>query len=160
MQILISSVTELYNWDMSLLNSNINEKVEIFNSIFFFNRLSDVWPREAAVWQRSTLLQRKDQKKIFSPGNIEDLNCILLNYWLLCSLLGTIKKHLRKTTCFIWGEIIILESQRDRMLLANALSKKTILNKRIALTTPVFDEIEFVKGFKEKLYIFDSFFAK
>ena len=46
------------------------------------------------------------------------------------------------------------------MLLANALSKKTFLNKRIALTTPVFDEIEFVKGFKEKLYIFDSFFAK
>ena len=46
------------------------------------------------------------------------------------------------------------------MLLANALSKKTILNKRIALATSVFDEIEFVKGFKEKLYIFDSFFAK
>ena len=79
MQILISSVTELYNWDMSLLSSNINEKVEIFNSIFF-NRLSNVRTREAVVWQRSTLLQREDQKKIFSPGNIEDLNCILLNY--------------------------------------------------------------------------------
>ena len=142
MQILISSVTELYNWDMSLLSSNINEKVEIFNSIFF-NRLSNVRTREAVVWQRSTLL---------SPGNIEDLNCILLNYWLLCSPGGTIKKPLRKTTRFTWGEIIILESQRDRMLLANALSKKTFLNKRIALTTPVFDEIEFVKGFKEKLY--------
>lgn len=142
MQILISSVTELYNWDMSLLSSNINEKVEIFNSIFF-NRLSNVRTREAVVWQRSTLL---------SPGNIEDLNCILLNYWLLCSPGGTIKKPLRKTTRFTWGEIIILESQRDRMLLANSLSKKTFLNKRIALTTPVFDEIEFVKGFKEKLY--------
>ena len=137
---------------MSLLSSNINEKVEIFNSIFFFNRLSNVRTREAVVWQRSTLLQREDQKKIFSPGNIEDLNCILLNYWLLCSPGGTIKKPLRKTTRFTWGEIIILESQRDRMLLANALSKKTFLNKRIALTTPVFDEIEFVKGFKEKLY--------
>lgn len=142
MQILISSVTELYNWDMSLLSSNINEKVEIFNSIFF-NRLSNVRTREAVVWQRSTLL---------SPGNIEDLNCILLNYWLLCSPGGTIKKPLRKTTRFTWGEIIILESQRDRMLLANSLSKKTFLNKRIALTTPIFDEIEFVKGFKEKLY--------
>lgn len=142
MQILISSVTELYNWDMSLLSSNINEKVEIFNSIFF-NRLSNVRTREAVVWQGSTLL---------SPGNIEDLNCILLNYWLLCSPGGTIKKPLRKTTRFTWGEIIILESQRDRMLLANSLSKKTFLNKRIALTTPVFDEIEFVKGFKEKLY--------
>ena len=62
---------------MSLLNSNINEKVEIFNSIFF-NRLSNVRPREAVVWQRSTLLQRKDQKKIFSPGNIEELYLIKL----------------------------------------------------------------------------------
>lgn len=113
------------------------------STAFFFNRLSNVRTREAVVWQRSTLL---------SPGNIEDLNCILLNYWLLCSPGGTIKKPLRKTTRFTWGEIIILESQRDRMLLANSLSKKTFLNKRIALTTPVFDEIEFVKGFKEKLY--------
>ena len=39
--------------------------------------------------------------------------------------------------------------------------KRNFLNKkRITLITPVFDEIEFVKSFKEKSYIFDSFFAK
>ena len=48
MQILISSVIEVYNWDMPLLNSNISEKVEIFNSIIF-NILSNVKPREAVA---------------------------------------------------------------------------------------------------------------
>ena len=66
---------------MSLLNSNVNEKVEIFNSIIF-NILSNVRPSEAVgCSSRDPPCFRENiTRKYFFPVNIKAFKQYLINY--------------------------------------------------------------------------------
>ena len=154
-----------FNWQRSFLNTNVNEKVDIFNStilnIFsnFILHISVVCDGKDPPWFNKKIRALIQEKNVAfknyrnNKGNI-DLKCRLkyLQTCLNASIEVAKEKYYHNTVNKL------MNTQKNSKVYWYLL-KIFLNNKKIPIIPPLFYENRFITDFKEKAQLFNIFFS-
>ena len=162
---LVRRAVNEFNWQRAFLNTNVNEKVEIFNSTIL-NILSNFIPHEYVV------CDDKDSPWFNKKGRalIQEKNVALKNYRNNSSNI-LLKCHLKYLQTCLNASIEVAKEKYyhntvNKLMNTQKNSKvywsllKIFLNNKKIPIIPLFYENSFITDFKEKAQLFNIFFSK
>ena len=162
---LIRRAIKEFNWERAFSNTNVNEKVDIFNRTIL-NILSNFIPHEIIVcgdedppWFNNrikTLIQEKNAAyEIYR--HIKDNPDLIYRLQFLQERLSTsIESSEERYYARIANRLSNTQKSTKTYW---SLSKIFLNNKKIPLIPPLFHENRFITDFKEKAELFNSFFS-
>ena len=163
---LIKRATNNLNWEKAFSNTNINEKVSLFNKTIL-NILNNYIPHETIIcddkdpsWFNSrikSLIEKKNKiRKSYQrfKSNSQLLSKLNLLQEQLYLLINKSKQNYYSRVASKLANV-----QRNSKTYWSLLNR-FLNNKKIPLIPPLFHENKFVTDYKEKAELFNAFFAK
>ena len=163
---LIKRAISNFNWEKAFSNTNINEKVSLFNKTIL-NILNNYIPHETIIcddkdppWFNSrikSLIENKNKiRKSYQrfKSNSQLLSKLNLLQEQLYFLINKSKQNYYSRVASKLTNV-----QRNSKTYWSLLNR-FLNNKKIPLIPPLFHENKFVTDFKEKAELFNAFFAK
>ena len=146
-----------FNWQRSFLNTNVNEKVDIFNStilnIFsnFILHISVVCDGKDPPWFNKKIRALIQEKNVAFKNYIAWKCCLkYLRTSLNASIEVAKEKYYHNTVNKL------MNTQKNYYW---SLLKISLNNKKILIIPPLFYENRFITDFKEKAQLFNIFFS-
>ena len=162
---LIRRAIKEFNWERAFSNTNVNEKVDIFNRTIL-NILSNFIPHETIVcndkdppWFNNrikTLIKEKNATYKIFRHNKDNPDLIYRLKFLQERLSTTIESSKERYYARIANR---LNNTQKSSKTYWSLLKIFLNNKKIPLIPPLFHENRFITDFKEKAELFNSFFS-
>ena len=162
---LIRRAIKEFNWERAFSNTNVNEKVDIFNRTIL-NILSNFIPHETIVcndkdppWFNNrikTLIKEKNATYKIFRHNKDNPDLIYRLKFLQERLSTTIESSKERYYARIANR---LNNTQKSSKTYWSLLKIFLNNKKIPLIPPLFHENRFITDFKEKAELFNSLFS-
>ena len=160
------SINEL-NWQRAFLNTNVNEKVDFFNSTIL-NTLSDFIPHEFVVPDdkdprccNKKIRALIQEKMLHLKITVIKVVTLILNVvWNVFKFSWIPQLKIEVAQKYFHNAVNkLINTQRDCKLYWSIL-KISLNYKKIPVVLPLIYEIRFITDFKEKAELFIFFFSK
>ena len=162
---LIRRAIKEFNWERAFSNTNVNEKVDIFNRTIL-NILSNFIPNETIVcndkdppWFNNrikNLIKEKNATYKIFRHNKDNPDLIYHLKFLHERLSTTVESSKGRYYARITNRLNHTQKSSKTYW---CLLKTFLNNKKVPLIPPLFHKIRFITDFKEKAELFNSFFS-